>query len=240
MSADPAPGPVSGLSRQSSVYRRMMAVCDKLAAAAVQGADAVELTRIFAQTAGKPVILLDPGLRPQAQASSGSNPRDSDPGSASLAKLLPAQPRTEPLRRGTVPGSALAGGCLATPVSIQRYHPGLPARTGQERPRPARTTSTPASSASYTATLFAPRVRPTQAAWSSASATGAPFVDSLVSGRFLESTDARRKARRTLHVTDAQPFRVTVARLSAPATSPPVEPEDRIEPGTPFSPRRLP
>jgi len=48
------------------VYRRMMAVCDKLAAAAVQGADAVELTRIFAQTAGKTVILLDPGLRPQA------------------------------------------------------------------------------------------------------------------------------------------------------------------------------
>ena len=34
MSADTAPGSESGLSRQSSVYRRMMAVCDKLAAAA--------------------------------------------------------------------------------------------------------------------------------------------------------------------------------------------------------------
>ena len=111
MSADPAPGPVSGLSRQSSVYRRMMAVCDKLAAAAVQGANAVELTRIFAQTAGKTVILLDPGLRPQAQATSAGDPRDWDPGDASLAKLLRLlTAERRPLRVPPVPGSALAGG----------------------------------------------------------------------------------------------------------------------------------
>ncbi len=54
------PGIISGLSRQNSVYRRMMAVCDRVAGAAVQGADAAELTRIFAATAGKTVILLDP------------------------------------------------------------------------------------------------------------------------------------------------------------------------------------
>jgi len=32
----------------------MMAVCDKLAAAAVQGADAVELTRILLRQPGRP------------------------------------------------------------------------------------------------------------------------------------------------------------------------------------------
>src|SRR5713101_3696259 len=69
---DQLPGIISGLSRQNSVYRRMMAVCDRVAGAAVQGADAAELTRIFAATAGKSVLLLDPEFRPQAQASSGS------------------------------------------------------------------------------------------------------------------------------------------------------------------------
>ena len=46
------------------------------------------------------------------------------------------------------------------------------------------------------------------------------ILDALVSGHFLDSHDARRKAR-ILGVTDAQPFRVAVARVSAPATSQP-------------------
>ena len=116
---DPLPGLVSGLSRQNSVYRRMMAVCDKLAAAAVQGADAGELARIFAATAGKTVILLDPELRPQAQAASAGVVRDWDPGDASLDKLLRLlTTERRPLRVPPVPGSALACGCLATPVIV--------------------------------------------------------------------------------------------------------------------------
>jgi len=106
---DPLPGLVSGLSRQNSVYRRTMAACDKLAAAAVQGADVAELARIFAATAGKTVILLDPELRPQAQAASAGVARDWDPGDASLDKLLrllTAEHR--PLRVPPVPGAALA------------------------------------------------------------------------------------------------------------------------------------
>jgi len=50
-SSDRLPGLISGLSQRNSVYRRMMTACDKLAGAAVQGADAVDLTRIFAETA---------------------------------------------------------------------------------------------------------------------------------------------------------------------------------------------
>jgi PucR family transcriptional regulator, purine catabolism regulatory protein len=46
------------------------------------------------------------------------------------------------------------------------------------------------------------------------------IVDSLVSGHFLDSQDARRKAR-ILGVGDAQPFRIAVARISAPATPQP-------------------
>ncbi|HEV2536127.1 MAG TPA: hypothetical protein VGU21_01300, partial [Streptosporangiaceae bacterium] len=60
------PGLLSGLARQRSAYSRTMAVCDKVAAAAVQGADAAELTRVFAQASGKTVALLDPEFQAQA------------------------------------------------------------------------------------------------------------------------------------------------------------------------------
>ena len=217
MSADTAPGSVSGLSRQSSVYRRMMAVCDKLAAAAVQGADAVELTRIFAQTAGKTVILLDPGLRPQAQATSAGDPRDWDPGDASLEKLLRLlTAERRPLRVPPVPGSALACGCLATPVSVGDTTLGYLLVLDEKA---ASADDVDLIVASYAATLFALTLARTQTSLELGLRYRGAIVDSLVSGHFLDSTDARRKAR-ILGVTDAQPFRVAVARLSAPAMLP--------------------
>ena len=45
------------------------------------------------------------------------------------------------------------------------------------------------------------------------------ILDALVSGHFLDSHDARRKAR-SLGVADAEPYRVAVARVSGPKTSP--------------------
>jgi PucR C-terminal helix-turn-helix domain len=96
-----------------------MAACDKLAGAAVQGANAADLARIFAETAGKTVILLDPDLRPQAQAARTGSAAEWDPGDASLAKLLRLlAAERRPLRVPPVPGSSLAGGCLATPVIV--------------------------------------------------------------------------------------------------------------------------
>jgi PucR family transcriptional regulator, purine catabolism regulatory protein len=214
---DPLPGLVSGSSRQNSVYRRMMAVCDKLAAAAVQGADAVELTRIFAQTAGKTVILLDPGLRPQAQAASAGVVRDWDPADASLEKLLcllTAERR--PLRVPPVPGSALACGCLAIPVIVGEATLGYLLVLDET---PAGADDVDLMVASYAATLFALTLARTQTSLELGLRYRGAIVDSLVSGHFLDSADARRKAR-ILGVTGTQPFRVAVARLSAPATSP--------------------
>ena len=216
--ADPLPGLVSGLSRQNSAYRRMMAACDKLAGAAVQGADAAELARIFAETAGKTVILLDPELRPQAQAASTGTVRDWDPGDASLAKLLRLlTAERRPLRVPPVPGSALVCGCLATPVLVGDTILGYllvldeTANTADD---------VDLIVASYAATLFALTLARTKTTLELGLRYRSAIVDSLVSGHFLDSQDARRKAR-ILGVGDAQPFRIAVARISAPATPQP-------------------
>jgi hypothetical protein len=219
---DPLPGLVSGLSRQNSAYRRMMAVCDKLAAAAVQGADAVELARIFAATAGKTVILLDPELRPQAQAASAGVVRDWDPGDASLDKLLRLlTAERRPLRVPPVPGSALACGCLAMPVFVGDTVLGYLLVLDDTA---ATADDVDLIVASYAATLFALTLARTQTSLELGLRYRGVIVDSLVSGHFLDSQDARRKAR-ILGVTDAQPFRVAVARLSVPATPQPGEPD---------------
>jgi PucR family transcriptional regulator, purine catabolism regulatory protein len=217
---DPLPGLVSGLSRQNSVYRRMMAVCDKLGAAAVQGADAGELARIFAATAGKTVILLDPELRPQAQSASAGVVRDWDPGDASLDKLLRLlTTERRPLRVPPVPGSALACGCLATPVFVGDTILGYLLVLDDTA---ASADDVDLIVASYAATLFALTLARTQTSLELGLRYRGAIVDSLVSGHFLDSQDARRKAR-ILGVTDAQPFRVAVARRSVPATPQPGE-----------------
>lgn len=221
---DPLPGLVSGLSRQNSVYRRTMAVCDKLAAAAVQGADAVELTRIFAATAGKTVILLDPGLRPRAQAASAGVVSDWDPGDASLEKLLRLlTAERRPLRVPPVPGSALACGCLAMPVIVGDTILGYLLVLDETA---ASADDVDLIVASYAATLFALTLARTQTSLELGLRYRGAIVDSLVSGHFLDSQDARRKAR-ILGVADAQPFRIAVARLSDPATSQPGRPDEQ-------------
>jgi hypothetical protein len=221
---DPLPGLVSGLSRQNSVYRRMMAVCDKLAAAAVQGADTAELTRIFAATAGKTVILLDPELRPQAQAASAGVVRDWDPGDASLEKLLRLlTAERRPLRVPPVPGSALACGCLATPVIVGDTILGYLLMLDETA---ASADDVDLIVASYAATLFALTLARTRTSLELGLRYRGAIVDSLVSGHFLDSQDARRKAC-ILGIADAQPFRVAVARLGAPATSQPGLPDEQ-------------
>jgi sugar diacid utilization regulator len=212
--AEPVPGMVSGLSRQNSVYRRTMAACDKLAGAAVQGADAADLARIFAEAAGKTVILLDPDLRPQAQAARTGSVAEWDPGDASLAKLLRLlAAERRPLRVPPVPGSSLAGGCLATPVIVGDTILGYLLILDE--------TATSADDvdlivASYAATLFALTLARTQTSLELGLRYRSAIVDSLVSGHFLDRQDARRKAR-VLGVGDGQPFRVAVARVSVPA-----------------------
>jgi hypothetical protein len=213
---DQLPGIISGLSRQNSVYRRMMAVCDKVAGAAVQGADAAELTRIFAATAGKTVILLDPEFRHQAQAGSGSSPgtiQGWEPGDASIASMLRVlAAEHKPLRVPPVPGSALAYGCLATPVMVGEAVLAYLVVLDE--------TVTEADDvdlviASYAATLFALTLAREQTSLELGQRYRGAILDALVSGHFLDSDDARRKAR-SLGVGDAEPYRVAVARVGAP------------------------
>lgn len=226
-SPDQLPDLLSGLSQQNSVYRRMMTACDKLASAAVQGADAADLTRIFAEAAGKTVMLLDPELRLQAQASStGSAATVSrwDPGDASVTKLLRMlATERRPLRVPPVPGSALASGCLATPVVVGDAVLGYLLVLDE--------TATAADDVdlivtSYAATLFALTLARARTSLELGSRYQGAIVDSLVSGHFLDSQDARRKAR-IIGVTDAQPFRVVVARVSPSPAAQQGRPEEQ-------------
>jgi hypothetical protein len=185
----------------------------------VQGADAAELAMIFAEAAGKTVVLLDPDLRLAAQASGASSARKAprwDPGDPSIVKLLDmlvAERRS--LRVPPVPRSALAYGCLATPViageAVLGYLLVLDEASGRADDADLIVTS-------YAAIVFALALARTQSSLELGLRYRGAIVDSLVSGHFLDSHDARRKAR-ILGVADAQPFRIAVARVSGPPAS---------------------
>jgi hypothetical protein len=174
----------------------MMAVCDRGAGAAVQGADAAELTRIFAATAGKTVMLLDPEFRPQAQAGSGASPgaiQRWEPGDASIASMLRVlAAERKPLRVPPVPGSALPHGCLATPImvgeAVLAYLLVLDETVTEADDVDLVITS-------YAATLFALTLAREQTSLELGQRYQGAILDALVSGHFLDSHDARRKAR---------------------------------------------
>jgi hypothetical protein len=171
----------------------MMAVCDRIASAAVQGADAAELTQIFAAAAGKTVVLLDPEFRPQAQASSDRSGTIHVPGDASIARVLRVlAAERKPLRVPPVPGSALAYGCLATPVIVGEAVLGYLLVLDES--------ITDADDVdliitSYAATLFALTLAREQTSMELGQRYQGAILDALVSGHFLDSHDARRKAR---------------------------------------------
>ncbi len=214
---DPNPGLRPGRSRQNSAHRRTMAVCDKVGAAVVRGADAAELTAVFAQASGKPAILLDPGFRPQAQAG-GSLLADMDvwdPGDITTARLLRmVADERRTLRVPPVPGSGLARGCLAAPVMLGDTILGYLLVVDEPA---AATDDVDLIVASYAATLFALTLARAQTGQEVGRRYRGAVVDSLVSGHFLDGLDARRKAR-ILGVADSRPYRIAVARVSAAKT----------------------
>jgi hypothetical protein len=210
------PDVITGSSRHHSVYRRMTAVCGQVADAALRGADAAELTSVFAQMTGKTVMLLDPqfALRAHAAAAEPSaagrpwDPRDASIGR--LLRMLAAERR--PLRVPPIPGSALAHGCLATPVTVGDAALGyllVLDETGVTEPDDADLIV-----ASYAATLFALTLAREQTTLELGLRYQGTVVDSLVCGHFLDRHDARRKALE-LGVADSQPYRVAVARPRA-------------------------
>jgi sugar diacid utilization regulator len=199
----------------------MTSVCDRIADAVLRGAGATELATIFAQMIGKTVLLLDPefGLRTHAPAvePAATTPRW-DPGEASVARLLRMLAlERRPVRVPPVPGSALAHGCLAMPVTAGQ------AMLGYLLVLDPTNTADPDDGdliiASYAATLFALTLAREQTTLELGLRYRGTVVDSLVCGHFLDQQDARRKAAE-LGIGDSQPFHVAVARLQRDGTSP--------------------
>lgn len=193
----------------------MTAVCDRVADAALRGADAAELVRVFSQMTRKTVLLLNPefGLRTsaargEAQAAAGLH---WDPGETSIARLLHVlAAERRPLRVPPVPGSALARGCLAMPVTVGDTALGyllVLDETGVTEPDDADLIIT-----SYAATLFALTLARERTTLELGLRYQGTVVDSLVCGHFLDQDDARGKALE-LGMTDTQRFRVAVARV---------------------------
>ena len=126
------------------------------------------------------MILLDSGLRLQAQAASAGVVRDWDPGDTSLEKLLRLlTAERRPLRVPPVPGSALACGCLATPVSVGDTTLGYLLVLDEKA---ASADDVDLIVASYAATLFALTLARTQTSLELGLRYRGAIVDSLVSG----------------------------------------------------------
>jgi hypothetical protein len=199
----------------------MTAVCDRVADAALRGADAAELAAVFAQMIRKTVVLLDPefGLHTRASAGgAGGTGLPWDPGEASIARLLRAlAAERRPLRVPPVPGSALAHGCLAMPVTAGETALGyllVLDESGAAEPDDADLIIT-----SYAATLFALTLAREQTTLELGLRYQGTVLDSLVCGHFLDRHDARSKALE-LGVADAEPFRIAVVRAGAGGAAP--------------------
>ncbi|HEX8761764.1 MAG TPA: helix-turn-helix domain-containing protein [Pseudonocardiaceae bacterium] len=208
---------LSGLSRQNSIYRRTMAVCDELADAALGGADPVRLTEVFARLVGKRIVLLDSAFRLRAQAGRSDSSRGlrwnrTDPSVDRLLRALEASRR--PLRIPAIPGSLLDEACLVAPVVVRETSLGyllvldeqLTADGFEAQPDDAEFLTV-----TYAATLFALTLAHEQTSTELDLRYRSSVVDALVSGHFLDAQDAQRKAR-SLGLRDGVPLRVAMLR----------------------------
>lgn len=221
---DRLPEVVTGLSRQNSVYRHVLDVCDRLADAALRGADAQALSVMLAELLGRTVVLLDPqfGLRCCAGAGSPELGWNSDdPGARRLLRALAAERR--PLRVPALPDSVLRYGCLAVPIAIGPTDLGyllIP-----DDSIDGGTDDTDLLIASYVATLFALTLANERTSVDLGARYRAAIVDALVSGHFIDADDARRKIQ-ALGLAEV-PVRVGVARVATDGVS--VDVLDRVE-----------
>jgi hypothetical protein len=208
---------LSGLSRQNSIYRRTMAVCDELADAALGGADPVRLTEVFARLVGKRIVLLDSAFRLRAQAGRSGSSRGlrwnrTDPSVDRLLRALEASRR--PLRIPAIPGSLLDEACLVAPVVVRETSLGyllvldeqVTADGFEVQPDDAEFLTV-----TYAATLFALTLAHEQTSAELDLRYRSSVVDALASGHFLDAQDAQRKVR-SLGLRDGVPLRVAMLR----------------------------
>lgn len=201
----------SGLSRQNTIYRRVIALCDQLADAALRGADPPELTRVFADLVGKRIVLLDPALTVRAQAGDPETPAPEwDRSDERVSRLLHTlESERRPLRVPPVPGSAFAPGWLIAPIAVGERTLGfllVPDGPGAREPDDVDLLTT-----TYAATLFALTLANERTSTELGMRYQRAVVDALVSGHFLDAEDARKKLR-SLGLTG--PFRIAAARLA--------------------------
>ncbi|MGH8933678.1 MAG: helix-turn-helix domain-containing protein [Egibacteraceae bacterium] len=214
MTAYGQPDVLRGLSRQNSTYRRVIEVCDDLADAALTGCGPERLTEVFAGRVGKRVVLLDPLFQLRAQSGSGGvflglAPTGTDPSVDRLLRALRSQRR--PMRIPAVPGSCLERACLVTPVVVRDQTLGyLLVLDDADGPEPD---DADLLTITYAATLFALTLAHETTSAELELRLRSAVVDELVSGHFLDTQDAQRKAA-SLGLRVDEPFRVGVVRLS--------------------------
>ncbi|MGH3786486.1 MAG: PucR family transcriptional regulator [Pseudonocardiaceae bacterium] len=214
---------LTGLSRQNSIYRRTLAVCDELADAALGGADPVRLTEVFARLVGKRIVLLDTAFRLRAQCGGTGSLRGlrwnrTDPSVDRLLSALEAARR--PLRIPAIPGSLLDQACLVAPVVVRETSLGyllVLDEDGTANSYGAQPDDAEFLTVTYAATLFALTLAHEQTSAELDLRYRSSVVDALVSGHFLDAQDARRKAR-SLGLRDDAPLRIAMLR---PAPSAP-------------------
>jgi hypothetical protein len=202
----------SGLSRQNTIYRRVIALCDQLADAALRGADPPELTRVFADLVGKRIVLLDPALAVRAQAGGepGTPAPDWDRSDDRVSRLVHTlEAERRPLRVPPVPGSTFEPGWLIAPIGVGEHTLGfllVPDGPGAHEPDDVDLLTT-----TYAATLFALTLANERTSTELGMRYQRAVVDALVSGHFLDAEDARTKLR-SLGLTGT--FRVAAVRLA--------------------------
>lgn len=212
-------GAISDLSRENTIYRRTMAVCDELADAALGGAEPVELTEVFARLVGKRVVLLDIAFRLRAQAGAGGAAQGlrwnrTDPSVDRLLRALEAARR--PLRIPAIPGSLLDQACLVAPIVVRETSLGyLLVLDEPGSGYDPQSDDAEFLTVTYAATLFALTLAHEQTSAELDLRYRSSVVDALLSGHFLDARDARQKAR-SLGLPDDVPLRVAMLRPAPP------------------------
>lgn len=211
------------LSRQYTVYRRTMEVCDELADAALKGVDPTELTRVFAALVDKRIVLMDAAFTPRADAGADSEAAALwwDRSDASIDRLRRALTvRRRPLRVPSVPGSLLEQGCLITPIVVSEETLGY--LLVLDSTDDAEPDDVDLLTVTYAATLFALTLAHERTTTELGMRYQRAIVEALVSGHFLDAEDARHKGR-TLGIDAAGGCRVGVVRVDRTASSADVE-----------------
>jgi len=206
---------MTGLSRQNSVYRHMIDVCDQIADATLTGASARQLAQMLARLIRRTVVLLDPrfGLRVHAGVDTASPRHSWQPDDAGIGRLLRAlAAERRPLRVPAVPDSVLRNGCLAVPIGIGATELGYllildSAGGGAD----GASDDVDLLIASYVATLFALTLANERTSIDMGLRYRAAVVDALVSGQFTDPDDARRKLD-ALGLTEESTFQVGIVR----------------------------